>query len=185
MSEEKLDYIQQLLSVIPQDKIESLKRRRDGWNKTNSDLYKSSPKFTEIKRKMNDGSSFSVMDVDNLCSDMAFLASFYDHIIELEGIVIAEYALYSRYWDDNMSILSYAKIFDGTKAEIQSQIIRQIQSMKDIWEVITGIKQDLSLLGLNDSKQTSRSDSIKMMIEIYKKRHDSRKKQYESSGTRQ
>ncbi len=84
-----------------------------------------------------------------------------------------------------MSILSYAKIFDGTKAEIQSQIIRQIQSMKDIWEVITGIKQDLSLLGLNDSKQTSRSDSIKMMIEIYKKRHDSRKKQYESSGTRQ
>jgi len=173
-----------LLSVIPENRINALKQRRANWNDTNEKLFKKDPKFNQIKAKMRSGAEFSVMDVDCLCSDMAFLAAFYDHLLELEGIVIAEYALYSRYWEDNMNIIYHGKIFDGPKGEVQAQVLRCVTQMKEIWEILTGIKQDMALLGLYDNKQTPRSESIKMLIEVYKKRHDSKRRQYESSNTR-
>jgi hypothetical protein len=181
---EIVDQLKTLLSFVPDDMAKAIESRRNNWNKRNEELFKHNNRFGDIKRRMNDGASFSAMDIDQLCSDMAFLASFYDHIIELEGIAVAEEALYSRYYGDNLSIIYYGKIFSGTKTEAESIIRLMIPEMRVVWGIINGAKNDLAFLGIKDQKQTARADSIKMMIEVYKKRHDSRKTAYAGTTTR-
>ena len=183
-SEEELSPLRGLLSFVPEERARAIEQRREQWTKKNNDLFGKNSRFNEIKRRMNDGAAFSSMDVDVLCSDMAFLASFYDHIIELEGIAVAEDTLYSRYYNDNLAIISYGNIFDGTKSESEAMIKIMIPEMKMMWNILTGAKNDLSFLGVRDGKQTARANSIKMMIEVYKKRHDSRRAQYAGSQAR-
>lgn len=178
-SEEDIAPLKKLLSFVPEEKKDSLKKRRKNWNLKNEELFKKDGRFSAIKKTMAGASAFTSMDVDALCSDMAYLASFYDNMVELEGIAVAEKTLYSRYYNDNLSLIYAAKIVDGTKAEIEAFCKLLIPDMKDMYDIITNAEYELSLLGIKDQKQTSRSDSIKMLIEVYKKRHDSRK---ESKG---
>lgn len=182
--DQSADALDKLLSKVPPEKVENLKKRRASWQERNIKLFRDNPRFTTIKSSMMDGAAFSAMTVDGLCSDMAFLAAFYDHIVELEGIAFAGKILYSKYYADNIAILSFADVYKGNKAEVEAQIIRQIPSMKDLWDFIVDSEYELSLLGLAKDQQTSRSDSIKMMIEVYKKRHDSKVKAYDAAKTR-
>lgn len=179
-----IEAVRKLLSFVPDNLAKAIEIRRGNWNKKNEELFSGHNRFNDIKKRMNDGSAFSAMDIDQLCSDMAFLSSFYDHIIELEGIAVAEEALYTRYYNDNLAILNYGKIFEGTKTEAESIAKHMIPEMKEMWKIITGARNDLAFLGIRDQKQTPRANAIKMMIEVYKKRHDSRRIQYGSSTTR-
>ncbi len=160
---------------------ESLYNRRKQWEEKNITVYKNaSDRFSEIRSKFTNYGYFSNMSIAELSDGLAFLSSYYYHIVELEGIAIARKTAYQTAYNNNLVMLKAIKVVSGKGfADYRAEAI--VSGFEDILlpleKEIHGANHDLSLLGIFEDKQTSRSDSIKIIIEVFKKRHDSLKDQ--------
>ncbi len=175
VSEEVMKKLESMFSKVDQKRLKALDTRRSNWEKRNEDTFKNNPKYKSIRQKMSGGSIFSAMDIETISDDMAFLAAFYDHLVEFEGIVIAKFVLFSHHLDRNLNVVYTFKLLDGTKADQKTKALGVFKDLGYMDAMIHEAEIDMAILGLKQSNQTPRSEAVKMLIEVYKKRHDSKR----------
>lgn len=162
------------------EKIENnLKGRRRDWKEANETVFKgSSQRFNDIRAKITKLGSFSGMDIRELSDHLAFLSAFYSHIVELEGNAQARKVAYERVYNDNLSLLKSIGLVSGrgyADYRADAFVLGFASVLQPLEDQIKLANHDLSVLGIIEKKQTSRADAIKMIIEVFKKRHDSLK----------
>jgi cobalamin biosynthesis protein CobT len=126
-------------------------------------------------------------DIHAITSDMAWLTAYYDFVVEAEGIAVARKVLNDRFFDDNMFLLKSTGVIKTTNNNEARALALRVKSkfFGPIYEEIVQAENTLALLGIDkEFKQTPRSTSIQMLIEIYKKRHDALLKTYNVTGGR-
>lgn len=179
LSPDMLSAIKSKLGSIDEVIKVNLEKRRSVWKHTNETVFKdASLKFNEIRSQITKVGCFSNMGLKDLSDCLAFLSAYYSHIVELEGNAQARKVAYERIYNDNLSLLKAIGVVSGRGyADYRAEAI--VCGFETIFlpleEQIKLANHDLSILGIIEKKQTSRADAIKMIIEVFKKRHDSLK----------
>ena len=175
ISEDAVRQLEGMFSKVDEKRLRSIESRKSNWEERNKEIFKNNPKYKSIRQKMAGGSIFSAMDIETISDDMAFLAAFYDHLVELEGLVIAKLVLFSHHLDRNLNVIYTFKLIDGTKSDQKTKALGVFKDLRYMDNMIHEAEVDMAMLGLKQSNQTPRSEAVKMLIEVYKKRHDSKR----------
>lgn len=176
LKQEELETIDKLLIKIPEKQVNDLNQRQDKWDKNNKEIFgEKSSRMGKIRAKLNSGIGFSSLTLDEILEDMSYLSNIYFHLVEYEGLSLARYTLFKDCFESNITLLSAVNILScKSKKEAEVFYCRVSNYLLNIKILYEEAKSDLAVIGLLKESQSSRSSSIKMMIEVYKKRHDSK-----------
>lgn len=172
-NDQSLDVLQAMLSKVPESIAERLLKERAAWRaKQKRDFDIAAERMQQLRSIMNNPNEFVALDIHAIDAWMAFLSSYYHHVVELEGIAMGRKAINERVLRDNVFFLKNNGAVEGRSFdEYKAQAVALFPELKKMEQEIISAQHDLSLLGVGEHL-TSRASSIKMLIEVLKKRHD-------------
>ena len=186
LTQELVEKVSALLNKIPEHIARDLMGRRALWKKRQKELFnEASSRFDEIRKTMMNPQIFVHRDLDDITADLAFLTAYYTHIVEFDGIAMARKTISERYLYDNLSFLYKGGLVTGKgptdwKADAYQKGFASVLIPLD--QEVKAATYDMSISGVLEKEQTSKSEAIKLMIETFKKRHDALKDQKHTSG---